>query len=99
MIATDDHSGSATTVDRPRSPAALPKICDLVEAAIMTPKQRRLLHPLRPPAPGEMLCNLISLAWTVWPLSACHAAMLAYCETFSSVLDLLSPGDFYLGPE
>jgi hypothetical protein len=98
-MATDDHYGPVDTLDRPPFPAAVPAICEIVEAAIMTPTQRRLLHPLRPQAPGEKLCNLINLAWTLWPLSVCHAAMLAYCETFSAVLDPLSPGDFYLGPE
>jgi hypothetical protein len=59
----------------------------------MTPEQMRLLHPLRPQTPAEQMVNVINLAWTCWPLSVVHAAVVGYCETFSAVLDPL-PADF-----
>lgn len=63
----------------------------------MTSEQMRLLHPMRPQTTAETLCNVVNLAWTVWPLSAARAAFVGYCEAFSAAIDPL-PTDFCVGP-
>lgn len=64
----------------------------------MTPQQLRLLFPLRPQTATETARNLVSLAFTIWPLSAIHAAWTGYCETFSAALDPM-PRDVFLWPD
>jgi hypothetical protein len=54
----------------------------------MTPSQQRQATPLRQTTTAEKMANAANVCITsVWPLSAIHAASLAYCDTINSKLD------------
>lgn len=51
---------------------------------IMTPEQKRLLHPLTPQTSPQKAANLATVVSLVWPFSISRTWLLAYCETFSA---------------
>lgn len=53
----------------------------------MTPQQKRLLHPLTPQTPVQQLANLVAALSLAWPCNGARTFVLAYCETFSAMLD------------
>lgn len=57
---------------------------------IMTPEQKRLLHPLTPQTPPQKAANLATVVSLVWSFSISRTWLLAYCETFSARFDPIS---------
>lgn len=54
---------------------------------IMTPEQKRLLYPLTRQTPMRKVANLAAAVSLAWPFSILRTWLLAYHETFLSVLD------------
>ncbi len=53
----------------------------------MTPEQKRLLHPLINQTSTQKAVNLAAVISLAWPFSISRIWLLAYHETFLSVLD------------
>ena len=56
----------------------------------MRPEQKRLLSPLTKQTPVQKAVNLAAVISLASPFSIPRVWFLAYCETFSAVLDPLS---------
>ena len=54
---------------------------------IMTPEQKRLLHPLTHQTPTQKALNLAAAVSLAWPFSIARTWLLTYGETFSAMLD------------
>lgn len=54
---------------------------------IMTPEQKRLLHPLTRQTQTQKAVNLATAVSLAWPFSILRTWLLTYHETFLSVLD------------
>ncbi len=54
---------------------------------IMTPEQKRLLHPLTHQIPTQKALNLAAAVSLAWPFSIARTWLLTYSETFSAMFD------------
>lgn len=54
---------------------------------VMTPEQKRLLYPLTRQTSTQKAANLAAAVSLAWPFSILRTWLLAYHETFLSVLD------------
>lgn len=63
----------------------------------MNPEQKRLLGPLTKQTPVQKVVNLAAVVSLAWPFSISRVWFLAYCETFSAVLDPVSLPATYSG--